>query len=101
MAGPMPGENSAQTAGLCGIFAQSDLLEPHLFDLLFELTIFGAHAAKVKIVPPEVACAVLDPDQAALERSDGVHDPDTDQTRVFCIIAVALDLRRQAQNLQK
>ena len=50
---------------------------------------------------PDVAGAVLNPDQRALERSDGAHGPDADEARVFGIVAAAFDLHRQPEHLQK
>ena len=86
--------------GLLRVFAQPHLLEAHLLDLLFELAVFRPHPAQEEIVVPEIAGVVLRPHQCALERSDRIHCPDTDQTRVLRVPG-ALDLDRESQHLQK
>ncbi len=91
-----------QAARLRGVFTEPDLFEPHLLNLIFELTILGPHSTQIEVVMPNVASAILSPHQKALERSDCTHAPDADQAGIFRIIAAAaLDLHREPQHLQK
>ncbi len=62
-------DQGLQAAGLGGVFAEPHLFKPHLLNLIFQLAVFGAHAAQIKIVVPEIAGAVLTPHQSALERT--------------------------------
>jgi hypothetical protein len=95
------GQQGLQAPRLGCIFGEAHLLQPHVFDLLLELAILGAHAAQIEVVVPQAASAVPHPDQAALEGSDGAYRPNADQARLFLIHAVLLDLHRQPEHLQK
>src|SRR5271166_703824 len=95
-------DQGLQPPGLGSVFAEPHLFEPHLLNLVFQLAVFGAHSAQITIIVPEIAGAVLSPDQSALERSDRAHSPDADEARAFRVVAAAaFDLRRQPQHLQK
>src|ERR1039457_5968869 len=75
------------------------LLQPHVFELLLELAVLGAYSAQIKVVVPEIAAAVLDPDQTALEGGDRAHRPNADQASFFLIAAAFFDLHRQPKYL--
>ena len=60
-----------------------------------------ADSAQVKIVVPEVAGAVLRPDQDFFQRGDDVDTPTRGSGAWFSHLAAAFDLNREAQNLKK
>ena len=97
----LEGQQSLQTARLSGIVGKPNLLQPHLLDLFFELTVLGANATKIDVVVPEGAAAVLQPDQRTLQRSDRVDRPDADQAGFFYLTAAFFDLHGQTEHLQK
>ncbi len=87
--------------GLGGILIEPYLLQLHVLDLFLELAVLRPHPAQVKVVAPEIAGAVLQPDQAALQRSNCAHRPDADQAGVVLGVTSALDLDREPQHLQE
>ncbi len=93
------GQQGLQAPRLGSIFGQAHLLQPHVFDLLLELAVLGAYSAQIKVVVPEIAAAVLDPDQTALEGGDRAHRPNADQASFFLIAAAFFDLHRQPKYL--
>ena len=92
-------EQGLQAARLLGVVGQTHLLQPEPLDLEFQIAIFLPHSAQVDVVAPHAAQAVLAPDQGFLERSDGTHRPQADDSGGFVGAGTALDLDRQTQHL--
>ena len=53
------GQQRLQAMRLGSVFAEANLLQPHLLNLFFEIAVLGPHSAQIEIVVPEIAGAVL------------------------------------------
>jgi hypothetical protein len=91
-------QKSLQAMCLGRVLAETDLLQPHLFDLLLKLAVLGPNSAQVDIVVPDTASAVADPDQPAFKRTDRPHRPDADQAGIG-LTAAALHLHGKPEHL--
>ena len=91
-------QEDLEAARLAGIFVEPHLFEAQAFNLRFQITIFLAHSAKVKIVVPDAVESSLGVDDEALDGGDGGDGPNPNEPSLLRVGAA--DLNGETEHLR-